>query len=172
MTSDERRHGGQEAVGHGLTIDALDDLRVCHLDFVFEALAHGNGQKALVQGVEEELAQHGSAALIAQDIAQGLNIGHNIHPIIQATVGPRAQYGGHSTLMTAQRAGGGKQVAGHLYAVSLSENACQHPLHIRLGGRHTARSVERNGRYVIASEACFGQPGQQFAANDALYVAG
>ena len=73
------------------------------------------GQLLLEHVAHEELAQHGTASLIAQDIAQWRHIVDHFLAVVVAAVAASAQNACYAWLMLAQCTRSGKQVAVDLY---------------------------------------------------------
>ena len=63
----ERHERCEEAVRHLLTVDALNDIGTCEMEFLLKAQAYVLRQLTLEDVAHEVLAQHGTAALIAKD---------------------------------------------------------------------------------------------------------
>ena len=122
----------QETVGGGFAIDRRDDGRVVQVVFLHELLAQVLRQLLLQHIAHEQLAQHGTAALIAQDVSQGRHIHHHLLAVVVARVAARTQDAGDTRLATAHGTRGGKQVAGDLHLAGTGQVGTQGIDHLLL----------------------------------------
>ena len=61
---DERGKRGQETVGHGLTIDLLDECGEIHLHLLLKLFFYRVRQPMLVKGIDKQFSQDSTAPLI------------------------------------------------------------------------------------------------------------
>ena len=94
MVGQERNQRGQEAVGLRLAIDALDDLSLRQTETLQELRAQCRRQLPLQHIAHQQAAQHGTAAFVAQDPAQGRRLAGYVAAVVEAGIGPRAEDAG------------------------------------------------------------------------------
>ena len=126
MPADEQGHGSQIAVGKWLTIDPMNDVFVGLFGLFQIQITDKWGQTSLENAIQKTLSKHRTATLIAEDIAQGWSVIHDVLPVINTAIGPRSEYASDAFLVTTDRTGSRQEVAGHLYlTVRQMENICQ-----------------------------------------------
>ena len=126
MPADEQSHGSQIAVGKWLTIDPMNDVFVGLFGLFQIQITDKWGQTSLENAIQKTLSKHRTATLIAEDIAQGGSVVHDVLPVINTAIGPRSEYTSDAFFVTTDCAGSRQEVAGHLYlTVRKMENICQ-----------------------------------------------
>ena len=126
MPADEQGHGSQIAVGKWLTIDPMNDVFVGLFGLFQIQITDKWGQTSLENAIQKTLSKHRTATLIAEDIAQGWSVIHDVLPVINTAIGPRSEYTSDAFFVTTDCAGSRQEVAGHLYlTVRQMENICQ-----------------------------------------------
>ena len=165
MPVEERGKGGQEAVGHGFAVNAAYHFvgreavggKKVGADFlrqlVFQHIAH------------EQPSQHGSAALIAQHVAQRRHVVYHFPPEKQAAVAAGAHDAGYARAVRQQGVGCSCQVRIHHDGLCLGEHLLQRlPYHVTLRPPATGseeadfRHLRRKAgeRRVVAQQALDG----------------
>ena len=84
VTGDERRERGQIAVGQGLTIDMRYHVGKVGVHLLLKVFAEGCGQQALIECIEQIATKHGTAALVAEDVAHRGCVLHDVSSVVQA----------------------------------------------------------------------------------------
>lgn len=74
----------QEAVGERTVVDRLHDLIGVDAEFVEKVGGHVFGRQSFQYVRQEELAQHGAAAFVAQDVASRFHVLHDDFAIVEA----------------------------------------------------------------------------------------
>ena len=133
MPVEERGEGGQKAVGHGFAVNAAYHFvgreavggKKVRADFlrqlVFQHIAH------------EQPSQHGSAALIAQHVAQRRHVVYHFPSEKQAAVAASAHDAGYARAVRQQGMGRSGQVRIHHDGLCLGKHLLQRlPYHITL----------------------------------------
>ena len=69
MATDIRRSGGEPAIGQRLTVDTRYNITHRHLLFFKELIDQWRRKETLEQRIQETDTQHGTAALVTEDIA-------------------------------------------------------------------------------------------------------
>ena len=110
MGMDEGGEGCEESVGQGFAIYLIYYNGQGEACLLFKG---GNEVtvRAFVEGVEEGLANDGSAALVAEDVAHGGDICDDLLAVIEAGVGSCAEDAGYAGLVGEERLGSTKHVA-------------------------------------------------------------
>ena len=97
----------------------------------------------LEDGIHEHSSQHGTATLVAQDIAQCRGVLHDFLSVVQATVGSSSQDTGNTLLLLAEGAGSTHQVT--IYLNSLRrENTRQQLTHVWCMSWCTSATIEHH----------------------------
>ena len=119
VAGDEGREARQETVREGLSVDAFDDVGRCQTVFAEEALLQLLAQLVLQQQAHQQSAEHGAATLIAEDEAQGRDVGRDRRAVVEAGVGAGAKDAGDARLAAAGATRGAKHIAAYLYNATI-----------------------------------------------------
>ena len=141
MLMDKGRKRGQETVGHRLAVNAADDVGHLEPRLLLKSLAQSYGQQSFVKRIEQMAAQYGSAALIAQDVAQRRRVLHYLTAVVEARVGSRAYDAGNALGAPADGSCSPKEVAVSLDC-GLGKHLLQQTGHERLEFGPYAAAVE------------------------------
>ena len=141
MAEDEGRRGGQEAVGHRLAVHFPDDVGLRRLRLRKILVAEGGQARVLENGVHKQAPQHGAAALVTKDIAQGGRVLHNLLSVVETAVRTRTEDAGDAGSVAAEGTGRRHEVAIHLDSLR-RQHFRQDLLHHGDMGRRTAAAVE------------------------------
>jgi len=114
MSGAEGAERSQIAVGHRSAIDALNDVGLCFVGFFEEELADVVGQLPFEDVTHEALADIGSTAFVAKNVAKGWDARMQAPPIVVAGVAACAENGDDACLMSAESSGGSEHVALHM----------------------------------------------------------
>ena len=146
MVVDERRKRGQPAVSHRLTVDAGNDVALCHLLFCEEGFSQTRRQPSLQQGVQETDAQHCSTTLVAKDVAQRRRVLNDVLTVVQTAVCTSAKDAGQTCLSSTDSNGSSQQVAMSLNMLSRGKSRKKQTTHKRLKFSTYAASIKVNIR--------------------------
>ena len=111
------------------------------------------------------LAQNGTTALIAQDIAQSGGVVNNGSAIVDTRIGTRAKDAGDALMVTTEGATSTQQIAMSLDSLRTGEHLAQQTCHAVLDLRTNTTAIEINGIYLGTA-----QLGQQFVLEHRAYL--
>ena len=83
MAVDERSERGKKTVGQRLAINTADDIGHSQTGFTLKVRQHGGGQTAFIHCVDEKAAKHGTAALVAKDVAKRRSVHHDMASVVK-----------------------------------------------------------------------------------------
>ena len=128
---------GAEAVGERFGVDYVQQLVVVVTEFLSHQFIHfGRHVAAYIIG-NEALPQIASGALVAQDETAAVDVQPLVAAVVQAAVGPGAEYGGEARLVLQQGPARCKSVHGYEHLAGLGKHLAQGLFHERvLQGRH------------------------------------
>ena len=161
MARQERRKGGEEAVGEGRAVDALDNVGGGVLVFFFKILAKRFGQLPFEHIAHKSAPQHRAAAFVAKDKPEGRHVGADCAVQVKATVAACAENAGYTVAVATQGARRAKQV-GRYMEFRRRKQPAQCFFHNSNARSCTPRSVEIYGGWGDARHT-----GQKFRLQDA-----
>lgn len=124
MPCTERTERGEEAVGEGSAIDFLDNGSLCLVGFLEEKGAQIFGQLLLEYVAHEPFADVGTAAFIAQNIAESGDARMEVSTVVVAGVAACAENGDDARLSSAEASCSTEHVALHMDAGLLANDSC------------------------------------------------
>ena len=90
LAVDEVGQGTEETVGQRLAVDPVDDDRQRKSRLRLEISLQFIRQAADVEVMQKVLAQHGSAPLVAEYVAQSRRVAYDLLPVIKARISARS----------------------------------------------------------------------------------
>lgn len=143
VLADEGTKGGEEAIGSGLAIDAVDDLLVGEMVLLEELFAELVGKLALEEMLQEDTTEIGAAAFITEDIAERGDVVDDVLAVVNAGVAAGAHDTGDTRLTAEKCACGSEHIALHV-DFGFRELFGENLLHLILIGRDAAGTIEKD----------------------------
>ena len=145
MARDKVGQRGKESISQGLTVDTFNEDGKRKLCLLLEKVLKIFGKLSAVEVMNESLAEDRPTTLVAEDIAHGGRMLHNLSAVVEAGVGSCSEDAGYTLLTATEGSGCAKQVTMGLDGRCLWEHLIKNLRHKGLFFRTDTTAVEIDG---------------------------